>query len=110
MDLKYFNVTVNTAPFSSDSEREVGNYINKDLATKVWHFLYQVNDNKNIEIRIREYVDKCVVCNSGIRLEDTPNGRITMINDKLDRKEYLRLINIDIPKNDFTVRYLNIEL
>jgi len=35
MDITYFCVTVNTAPFSSDTEYEIGNYINKDIATKV---------------------------------------------------------------------------
>jgi hypothetical protein len=44
MDIKYFNVTMNTAPFSSDTERDIGNYINKDIAMKVGHFLNEVND------------------------------------------------------------------
>ncbi len=108
MDINYFCVTINTAPFSSDTERTIGNYINKDLALKVWHFLYQVNDDKNIEIKIKEYVAQFVICNAGIRLKDTPKGCITMICDKLDRKEYLRLINIEIPQNDFIIQHLNI--
>lgn len=99
MDINYFCVTLNTAPFSSDTEYEIGNYINKELAMKVWYFLYEINDNKNIEIKIKEYVSRFVICNAGIRLKDTPKGRITMICDKLDRKEYLRLINIKIPDN-----------
>ena|SRR5436190_19656523 len=103
MDITYFNVTVNTASFSSDTEYEIGNYVNKDLAMKVWHFLSQVNDNKNIEIKIKEYMSQCIICNAGIRLKDTPKGRITMITEKLDRKEYLRLINIDIPINDISI-------
>jgi hypothetical protein len=110
MNITYFCVTVNTPPFSSDTEHEIGNYINKDLAMKVWYFLNQVNDYKNMEIKIKEYIGQCIICNAGIRLKDTPKGRITMITEKLDKKEYLRLINIDIPINNSLIRYLNIEL
>ena len=109
MNITYFNITVNTAPFSSDTEYEIGNYINKEIAMEVWHFLHKVNDNKNIEIRIKEYIGECIVCKAGIRLKTTPKGCITMIYEKLDRKEYLRLINIDIPINDVEIQHLNIE-
>lgn len=109
MDIKYYFVTV-TTPFSSGKEYEVGCYINNDIAIKVWHFLQQVNDYKNIEIKIKEYAGQCIVCDAGIRLRDTPNGRITMINHKLDRKEYLRLINIPIHEDNAIDTYLNIDL
>jgi hypothetical protein len=112
MDITYFCVTVNTPPFSSDTEYEIGNYINEDIAKKVWSFLYQVNDYKNMEIKIKKYLSQCIICNAGIRLKDTPKGCITMICEKLNRKEYLRLINIDIPKNDDIgeIRYLNLDI
>jgi uncharacterized protein YwlG (UPF0340 family) len=86
MNTEYYCVTVNGAPFSSDTEYEAGNYSNIDLAIKIWRFLLEINDDKNIEIKIK----KCIVCNKDI----------IMIQEKLDRKEYLRLINIDIPIND----------
>jgi len=76
---------------------------------KVWHFLHDVNDNKNINIEIKEYVDECIICNACIRLKNIPNGCITMICDKLDRKEYLRLININIIENDIAISEINID-
>jgi len=62
-----------------------------------------------MEIKIKEYMSQCIICNADIRLKDTPKERITIISEKLDRKEYLRLINIEIPINDITIHYLNIE-
>lgn len=80
-----------------DGEREVGCYTTKDLAMKVWHFLNEISDNKNLEIRIKPYTDKCYLFDDkSIRLRS--NGSI--IHDKLDRAEYLRLINFDIPQTD----------
>jgi hypothetical protein len=97
MEIKYFLVTLNTSPFARENEQQIGCYINNNLATKVWHFLREVNDNKNIEIKINEYVGKYVIFDDGsIRL--LSGG--TILHDKLDRKEYLRLINIEVPRTD----------
>lgn len=93
IEIKYVLVTLNTVPFATESKREVGYYLNKHLAQKVWRFLHDVSDNKNMEIIFEEYVDKCIYSNDGsIRLQH--NNKV--ICDKLDRKEYLRLINIEI--------------
>lgn len=107
MDIRYYRVTVNAAPFESNTEYEIGCYINNELAKKVWDFLYQVNDNKNIEIKIRQYVGKCDISNTIISLINIPKGFSTIIHDKLDRKEYLRLININIPENNLILYEIN---
>jgi hypothetical protein len=81
------------APFEYDSEKIIGYYKSKQLASKVWHFLNQVNDFPNVEIKIHEYSGEYTRAENGeIRLQR--GGAI--IIDKLDKKEYLRLINIDM--------------
>lgn len=100
--MNYYCVTLNTFD-GTVKEREIGCYINKDIARKVWDFMHEIN-NGNFEIKIKEYKDECVRCDAGLRLKNIYNGRIVMICEKLDRKEYVRLINIEIP-TDVIIEY-----
>lgn len=97
METDYVLVTLSTTPFTSEMEKVVGCYKNKELARKVFNFLHENSENKNLEIKFRDYRDKCHIFDDGsIRLQS--NGSV--IHNKLDRKEYLRLVNFDIPQTD----------
>lgn len=92
----YYVVTLSN-PCTNNPVREIGYYTSKQLAIDVWYFMHKVNDNHiNFEIKIDNYSAEFVYCPAGIRLKDTPNGKITMLCDKLTREEYVRLMNINV--------------
>jgi hypothetical protein len=90
----FYCVTIVTSPFTHDNIQVIGCYTTNALALKVVSFIREIITNNNVDIKITQYQAETIYCDAGIRLKDTSKGCITMIYDKVDRKEYIRLLKI----------------
>ena len=90
----FYCVTITRSPFTRDNIQQVGCYTTNQLALKVVNFIRDIISDNNVDIKITEYQDEILYCEGGIRLKAAPNGGITMIYDKIDRKEYVKLLDI----------------
>lgn len=80
----YYAVSVNTSPFTFGKEKEIGCYSTESLAKSVADFVSDVFSSKvngGIDFSIKWHQGKLLRTNAGLRLEETPNGRLTMIGE-----------------------------
>lgn len=87
----YFRVT---ADFAGGERHYIGSYLNERLSKLVLTIIdsfgeanAEIRKAGGLNIRIQEYADETIKCPAGIRLKDTPRGRITMIETNLSSKE-----------------------
>jgi hypothetical protein len=92
----YFAVTVNTSPFTFGKEKEIGCYSTESLANRVADFVrdaFHGQVNGGIDYNIISYKGQFMRTNAGLRLADTPNGKLTMIEESWNSQMVENLLN-----------------
>lgn len=78
----FYAVTVKVGP-DFGKEHEIGCYITNDLAdevAKLVRFAFHGQANGGMDIDVKWYQERVIRTNAGLRLEDAPNGKLTMID------------------------------
>lgn len=95
IESNYFAITVNMSPFTFGKEKEIGCYSSEILANRVADFVRDVFCNRvngGIDFNIISYKGQLMCTNAGLRLADTPNGCLTMIEESWNSKMVLSLL------------------
>lgn len=94
---KYYVVSVNNFPFNHKDAVEVGCYTTKDIAERVTIFIRDTIGQQisgGIDIELQDYEGEMVKTPIGLRLKETPNGAITLIQENLSNNEINRIVNL----------------
>lgn len=85
----YYAVCVNRSPFIIGKEKEIGCYSSEYLAKSVSDFVRDVFSSKvegGIACSVVSHKGKLLRTPAGLRLEETPNGRLAMIDESWNSK------------------------
>lgn len=96
----YYRITVKTFPFSNDMIQEIGCYKNQQTVDMVCQFLRNIHNNIDIMV------------NKDYNYDSYTN---TIINDRLDRNEYQRLLDMklkikEVPHMEFKLNTISKDL
>lgn len=86
----YYAVVAKTQPWTDETRQIVGYYKHEALAKRVAELVRDVNMNEHpfgIDVNVEKNEGEVVVCEAGVRLKATLNGRIEMIKDAINRQE-----------------------
>ncbi|MEM1283621.1 MAG: hypothetical protein AAGG81_08715 [Chlamydiota bacterium] len=93
---EYYAVSMNIFPFKYGEEQEIGCYLTEYAAKSIERIvrsIFQNNVSGGIDLFIRKYEGRIRKTSAGLRLDETPNGCITMIYDKVSHAEVKRILH-----------------
>lgn len=107
--MTYYRVYGKTTPFTTEMEQTVGCYTNKQTAEKVANLIREINMNElpaGIDVYCDLYKGNVERISEGYCIKDQHTGCIRLILEKLDRKEYQRLVNLTFTFKEKPTIYL----
>jgi len=94
---EYYSVQINIFPFQFGKEKEIGCYSEMDIAERVAKWIrvtFEQTVAGGMDISIRNYKAEMIKTSVGLRLKETPNGKITLIQEDLSETEMQRLLDL----------------
>ena len=93
----FYSVSIKIYPFEYGGAKEVGCYSTKETAERVARLIrlaFEQQVDGGIDIGIQAYQGEVVRTAMGLRLKETPNGAITLIDETFSETETARILKL----------------